>query len=140
MDRVLLDTDIFSEVLKKKDQAVAGQARAYRARHGRFTLSAATVMEVVQGLCRLDARKQLETFLGSIDEAEIVAVDQDIAVLAGRIDGALLRRGITIGVNDVLIAATAIHLDLALVTGNTEHYERVGEVGYPLALANWRNQ
>ena len=140
MDRVLLDTDIFSEVLKKKDQAVAGQARVYRARHGSFTLSAATVMENVQGLCRLNAKRQLETFLGSLDEAEVVPVDQDIAVLAGRIDGALLQLGITIGVNDVIIAATAIQLDVTLVTGNTEHYEHVRNVGYPLTLGNWRNQ
>ncbi len=140
MDRVLIDTDIFSEVLKRKDQAVSGQARAHRALHGRFTLSAATVMEIVRGLCRLDAKKQLQRFLDSFDEAEIVPIDQDIAVLAGRIDGALLRRGITIGVNDVLIAATAIELGVTLVTGNTAHYEHVQAAGYPLALDNWRHQ
>ncbi len=51
MDKVLLDTDILSEILKKRDQSVAGRAREYRAHYGRFTLSAATVMEVVRGLC-----------------------------------------------------------------------------------------
>ena len=50
MDRALLDTDILSEVLKRRDQSVLGRANAYRGTHGRFTLSAATVMEVVRGL------------------------------------------------------------------------------------------
>ena len=138
MDRALLDTDILSEVLKRKDKSVLGRARAYRATHDRFTLSAATVMEVVRGLTRLNAHRQLERFLDSLDEAEIVAVDEDVAVTAGKIDGALSQSGIRIGINDVLIAATAIHLGVTLVTGNSEHYERVRSLGYPLTLDNWR--
>lgn len=139
MDKALLDTDILSEILKKRDLSVAGRARVYRARYGRFTLSAATVMEVVRGLCRLDAHKQLEVFLDSLDEAEVLPVDEDIAILAGRIDGALLKAGQQIGINDVLIGATAMHFGLSVVTGNFEHYDRINRVGYPLKLDNWRD-
>lgn len=139
MDKALLDTDILSEVLKKKNKAVAGRAKAYRAHYRRFTLSVATVMEVVGGLCRLDAHKQLEIFLGSLDEAEILSIDSDIAILAGRIDGALSKAGKKIGINDVLIAATAIQCGLTLVTGNFEHYERIRKLGYPVKLDNWRD-
>ena len=139
MDKALIDTDILSEILKKRDQAVAGRAREYRARHGRFTLSAATVMEVVRGLCRLDAHKQLEFFLDSLADAEVLPVDEDVAVLAGRIDGALLKTGQKIGINDILIAATAMHFGLSVVTGNFEHYDRINKVGYPIELQNWRN-
>ncbi len=84
MDKALLDTDIFSEVLKKRDRAVSGRAREYLAHYGRFTLSAATVMEVVSGLCRLDAHKQLELFLRTLAEADVLHIDDDIAILAGR--------------------------------------------------------
>ncbi len=138
MDRTLLDTDIFSEVLKKKDRNVSGRARAYRARYGQFTLSAATVMEIVWGLCRLDAEKQLGFFLDSLAEAEVLPIDSDIAILAGRIDAALSKAGERIGINDVLIAATAIQYGLTLITGNLEHYDRFRKLGYPVRLDNWR--
>jgi tRNA(fMet)-specific endonuclease VapC len=138
MDKALLDTDIFSEVLKRKNKNVSGRAQTYRGRYGRFTLSAATVMEVVRGLCRLGAHSQLEKFLKALGETEIVPMDRDIAVLAGRIDGALSKAGTTIGINDVLIGATAIQSGLTLVTGNFEHYDRIVKHGFPLALDNWR--
>ncbi len=140
MDKALIDTDILSEILKRRDRSVVGRAREYRGRYGRFTLSAATVMEVVRGLCRLDAHTQLEFFLGSLNEAQVLPVDEEIAILAGRIDGALSKARQQIGINDVLIAATAMHYGLALVTGNSEHYERIDKVGYPLKLENWRSQ
>lgn len=59
-------------------------------------------------------------------------------IVAGRIDGALAKSGKGIGVNDVLIAATAIQYGLTLVTGNFRHYDRIRNLGYPLKLDNWR--
>lgn len=38
MGRVLLDTDILSEVLKKKDPRVLDRAESYFAEEGRYTL------------------------------------------------------------------------------------------------------
>ena len=139
MNRALLDTDVFSEILKKKNPSISGRARAYRAHHGRFSLSVATVMEIVRGLCRLDAHRQLQLLLGSLDETEILPIDRDIATVAGRIDGALAKAGRRIGVADVLIAATAIQHNLPLFTGNFEHYERIRQSGYPLELESWRD-
>jgi len=37
-----------------------------------------------------------------------------------------------------MIAAIAIEHDLALITGNTTHYERLQKLGYSLKLDNWR--
>jgi predicted nucleic acid-binding protein len=37
-----------------------------------------------------------------------------------------------------MIAATAIEHGLELVTGNTTHFQRVQQLGYPLTLVNWR--
>lgn len=139
MVKAVLDTDILSDILKKKDRSVDGRAREYRSQYGKFTLSAATVMEVVSGLCRLGAHRQLDTFLGSLDEAEVLPIDDDIAILAGRIDGALSKSGQQVGINDVLIAATAIQFGLMVVTGNFEHYDRIRKAGYPFELDSWRS-
>jgi tRNA(fMet)-specific endonuclease VapC len=38
-----------------------------------------------------------------------------------------------------MIAAIAIRHSLDLVTGNTAHYQRIQQLGYPLTLVNWWN-
>ena len=64
--------------------------------------------------------------------------DQPAAELAGRIAGDLDRIGQPIGRADPMIAAIALTHGLELVTGNTAHYQRVQQLGYPLTLVNWR--
>jgi len=39
---------------------------------------------------------------------------------------------------DPMIAAIALHHGLELVTGNTVHFQRIQQLGYPLTLVNWR--
>jgi tRNA(fMet)-specific endonuclease VapC len=51
VNKALLDTDSYSEVLKAKNPTVAQNAALYRQQHGVYTVSVITVMEevVVQG-------------------------------------------------------------------------------------------
>jgi tRNA(fMet)-specific endonuclease VapC len=58
--------------------------------------------------------------------------------LAGKIAGELQRIGQPIGIPDSMIAAIALEHRLELVTGNTPHFQRIQQLGYPLTLANWR--
>jgi predicted nucleic acid-binding protein len=37
-----------------------------------------------------------------------------------------------------MIAAIALVHGLELVTGNTAHYQRIQNLGYPLTLIDWR--
>jgi predicted nucleic acid-binding protein len=41
-------------------------------------------------------------------------------------------------VTDPMIAAIAIEQGLELVTGNTAHFQRVQQLGYPLTPIDWR--
>ena len=50
MNKALLDTDIYSEILRGDNATVTAHARTYRQAHGRLTLSVITVMEMVKGL------------------------------------------------------------------------------------------
>jgi tRNA(fMet)-specific endonuclease VapC len=52
VDKVLLDTDILSEVLKGIDPQVVARAEAYRATFGHYTISLVSVVEVVKGFQR----------------------------------------------------------------------------------------
>jgi tRNA(fMet)-specific endonuclease VapC len=49
-----------------------------------------------------------------------------------RIRGDLRARGLTIGDNDVMIAATALQHDLTLVSRNRTHFARISDLNlYP---------
>jgi tRNA(fMet)-specific endonuclease VapC len=56
MDKALVDTDIFSEILKGIDQNVVAKATAYLALFGRYTISTITVMEIVKAFTKRDVR------------------------------------------------------------------------------------
>ena len=138
MDKALLDTDILSEVLKGRNPQVVAQAEAYLRHHAMLTVSVISVIEIVSGLQRVARSEQLERFLQALDAMEVLPVDTESAVLAGRIDGDLLRTGQPIGRADPIVAAQAIMHGLVLVTGNARHYERVTALGYPLRMVDWR--
>lgn len=138
LNKALLDTDIFSEITKGINPTVAAHARAYRQTFGCYTISAVTFMESVRGYQKKQASKQLQSFLAAIVSEEVIPFDQTNAELAGIIGGELERTGRPIGLADTMIAAIAITHGLELVTGNTAHFQRVQQLGYPLTLANWR--
>jgi tRNA(fMet)-specific endonuclease VapC len=138
MDKALLDTDIFSEILKGRNPHLGARAAAYRRVFGQYTLSTLSVMEMINGFQRLGHTHRIERLLARLETVELLPFDREAAELAGRIDGDLLRSGQPIGRLDPLMAAVAIRHSLILVTGNQAHYKRVQALGYPLALDNWR--
>ena len=138
MNKALLDTDIYSEILKAANPTVTANATTYRRAQGFLTFSTVTVMEVVRGFQKNQSTRRLNAFLAAIALEEILPFDQPAAELAGRIAGELERIGQPIGTADPMIAAIALHHGLELVTGNTAHFQRVQQLGYPLILANWR--
>jgi tRNA(fMet)-specific endonuclease VapC len=138
LNKALLDTDIYSEVLKAVNQTVKANAVAYRKAQGVLTLSAVTLMEITHGHHQKQAFRQLQHFLASVAVEEVLPFDRDTAELAGRIAGELERIGQPIGTADPMIAAIALHHGLELVTGNTAHFQRIQQIGYPLTLVNWR--
>jgi tRNA(fMet)-specific endonuclease VapC len=137
-NRALLDTDTLSEIGKGINPTVASHATTYRRAFGFYTLSVISVTEIVRGHQQASNPMRLNAFLASIATQEILSFDQDAAELAGRISGDLERNGQSIGIADPMIAATAIHHGLELVTGNTAHFERIQRLGYKLTLINWR--
>jgi tRNA(fMet)-specific endonuclease VapC len=138
VNKALLDTDTFSELGKARDPKVLLNGAAYLALFGRYTLSAVSVMEVVRGFSKKQATRQLQAFLASLPALEVLPFDQLTAELAGRIEGELERGGRPIGRADPMIAAIALANGLELVTGNTGHYQRIQQLGYPLVLHDWR--
>jgi tRNA(fMet)-specific endonuclease VapC len=138
VNKALLDTDIYSEVLKAFDPVVARNATSYRQALGVLTVSVITVMEIIQGYQRVGGSARIRSFRNAVAQEEVLLFDQATADLAGQIAGDLDRVGRPIGRCDPMIAAVAITHGLELVTGNTTHYQRLHPLGYSLTLVNWR--
>jgi tRNA(fMet)-specific endonuclease VapC len=125
--------------LRSKNPKIVERSDIYRAQFDRFTLSTATVVELVSGLQRLQRNARIEALLDALDAEEVLPIDLESATIAGRIHGDLVRTGRTIGHADPMIAAVAIRYALKLVTGNTQHFQRIVDLGYPLRLDDWRS-
>jgi predicted nucleic acid-binding protein len=131
-------TDLFSEIFKGRDPNVLRHAAAYRGTFGVLTVSALTVMEVVKGLHKMRREPAIGAVLAALAGEEVLAFDRIDAEQAGRIHADLERTGQPVGWADTMIAAIALRHGLELVTGNTAHFLRIRQLGYPLTLANWR--
>ena len=138
MNKVLLDTDILSEILKAKNAGIVSKAVKYKETFEHFTISVITVMEIVKGLHKVGRADALKKFLGGLQAIEVISFDESCSIIAGRMFADLENTGQPIGRADPMIAAIAIEHDLMLITGNTAHYERLQKLGYSLKLDNWR--
>lgn len=138
MDKALLDTDIFSEILKGVNQNAVAKATGYRTTFGCYTISTITVIEIVKGFHKLKREDRVQQFLAGLPTVELLTLDLRSAELAGRIFADLERLGQRIGRADPMIAGIALRHDLTLVTGNLSHYQRIQAIGYGLKLDNWQ--
>lgn len=138
MNKALLDTDILSEILKAKNTVIVSKAVEYKENFEKFTISVITVLEIVKGFHKVGRADALKKFLDSLHAIEVIPFDEKCSITAGRMFADLEKTGQLIGRADPMIAAIAIEHDLTLVTGNTDHYDRLQKLGYSLKLGNWR--
>ncbi len=95
-------------------------------------ISAIALVELAHGIHRANTpqiRARREAFIQELlADVPVYPLTQQIAFLAGRIDGEQQRQGVRIPFQDLLIGATALHLGYAVVTGNPRDFERVPEL------------
>lgn len=111
---VLLDTSVVIDILRSFPAAM----EFARALYEQPTCSEVTRVEVLRGV-RSDERMITQRLLGTF---QWIGVDATIAKRAGEIGRSYRRSHPGIGIADLLIAATAQELGLALVTGNVKHF------------------
>ena len=112
----LVDTDIAIDFLRRRDYAQ--KLLDSWAVEGLLAISTLTHLEIYQGM-RTGEEKATNAFL---DGLVSVAVDIPIARQAGIMLGELRLKGMTIGIADAIIAATALRFGAPLLTNNVEHY------------------
>jgi len=136
----LFDTDAISELLRPRPlQPYLDWIRTVP-RDSQFA-SAVTVGELFKGAYRSAASAR---HLANIEERVLPAVtvlpfDVATARVFGRIRADLERDGNILPDADLQIAATALHHDLELVTGNLRHFKRIPDLRLNQILSNSRS-
>jgi tRNA(fMet)-specific endonuclease VapC len=130
----LLDTNILSELIKKQPNPHL-LARLNSASPQALSTSCICVMELRFGSA---LRNDFESFWPRVTDqilsrVKILPLDLAEALTAGDLLSSLQRTGQPIGIEDILIAATALHHQCTLITANTRHFIRIEK----LALQNW---
>jgi predicted nucleic acid-binding protein len=130
----LLDTDILNEVLKQRNEAVVNRLANYHAQFEQLTFSRFSYYEVLRGLKEVAAVRQLQRFAVLCENSTILPLADEIIDRAVELWVDARRGGHPQNDADLIIAATAMHHGLVLVTGNQSHFDWILD----LELDNWR--
>lgn len=129
--KTLIDTDVLSEARRSGGHPGVRQRLADADVDDLF-LSVISMGEITHGIARLPAgpkRRELAMWL-SVTERHfadrILPIDRDIAQLWGEITAKAAKAGRTLHAADGMIAATALHRGLRVLTGNAKEYEATG--------------
>lgn len=134
MSGFLLDTNVLSEVLKKRPEPkLVERLRSTRPRD--LATSAVCVAELRFGTARHPQGAALwERIAGELlARLRVLPVGEPEGVRAGDLLADLEARGEPIGIEDVLIGATALEAGLRVVTRNVRHFRRIPG----LAVESW---
>jgi len=137
----LFDTDAISEVLKSKPLAEYVRWLERIPRADQFT-SAVVVGELFKGAFRSpNAGRHIRNIESRVLPAlTVIPYDLDIARVYGATQAHLKDEGRALADADLQIAATALHRELELVTGNLRHFRRILGLRICTALAEARTR
>lgn len=128
----MLDTDICIYTIKRKPISVLKCLESLQT--GMVLMSAVTFAELMNGAKKSHFVQDNIQRLDALSEIiEVIAFDKKAAVAYGDVRSYLEKQGLTIGGNDLLIAAHALSLDLTLITNNVREFSRV----QGLKIENW---
>lgn len=144
--RYLLDTNAVSEALKTRPDPdfmrwLAAASPASELDEGLY-ISVLTIAEMRRGALKLEAgpkRDQIEARLADLIaeyDDRLLWIDLAVAERWATLAERYRRRGLSVGLVDELLAATALALDLTLVTRNVRHFQDSG----CRVLSPWREE
>lgn len=130
--KFMLDTNVCIGLIRQKPQALI--ERLSTCLPGEVGISSITIAELAYGAQK---SSQVQRNMAALEQFllpfEIANFDQRASIAYGVIRTTLERKGNTIGSMDMLIGAHALSVDVALVTNNTDEFQRIQN----LKLEDW---
>ena len=119
MNPVIIDSSIWIEFFNK-DTEIARKAARF-VEDGRAAIAGPILYEVLQGTRSKDEQ---EVVLSALLGVTMVEINTQIWIKAAEISSALRKRGITIPMSDIVIAAAAIEHGYSVFTSDA-HFKKV---------------
>lgn len=89
-------------------------------------ISVATVFELYVGaLLSHDPKNRFEDVEKLLNWFHVIDINKEIMLLAAKIHVDLRRRGLALEIQDILIAATSMSMNMALLTNNKKHFTNI---------------
>lgn len=127
---LILDTTVLVDAERKRVRPEE-LIRTYRSLFGEVdsALSAISIVELTHGIYRSRDSAQVARRSLYVEAVCVVwpiqPVHLEIAKLAGKIEGQMAARGEVLGIEDILIGATALYLNFDVVTLNLKHFQKI---------------
>jgi len=90
------------------------------------TIATPSIIELIKGLkignMRENEEEKINVLVSSLN---ILNLDKDSAILSGRIEGELIKKGDMIDLEDIMIAAISITNNEKLITRNEKHFKKI---------------
>jgi predicted nucleic acid-binding protein len=128
MSRFLLDTNVISEIARKKPDS---RLLAWVGKLPSMALAAVTVYEIASGIHRLpsgDKRAFLEDWFAELlgSGCDIIPFDREAALACAALEADARHARRTIETRDLFILATAKSRTLGVATRNVSHFRGLG--------------
>ena len=123
---LLIDSSVLIAVERGQLRAddVAGAARPDEP----VAIAAITVSELLHGVQRLAGARRIRTeriVTGWLSELPVIPFDIEVAKVHATLAAQHRRRGRPVGSHDLMIAATAVHLDYRVATRDRRSFARI---------------
>lgn len=119
------DTSFVIDVMKG-DEGALDRLESIEARNVPEKLSVITVLELYEGLYRVeDLESERQLISDVILSKSVVTADADLMRAAGELSGRLISDGIQIDREDCVIAVTALRESEPVLTRNVDHFRRI---------------
>lgn len=123
MNAVLLDTDVFSYLMKPGDTRAKAYSKHVKGKT--VAISFVTYGELLFGATKKGwGAKKIRKLEERLKAVVVVPYDDELCRTYGKVR-ASLPRGVTVAPNDLWIAACAIRHGIPLVSNNKKHFEKI---------------
>ena len=114
--------------MRGRDANIEQKAGDYLKAQGQFRISIITWYEILRGLKAKQAYRQIALFEERCRKTVVYPLIDDIIVKASDVYAYLYNQGFLISDADILIASTGLVHNLTLITGNSEHFNRIPDL------------
>jgi predicted nucleic acid-binding protein len=131
MKNYALDTNIVSYYLKNNNTLI--QKIDMEKNNSNIVIPPLVYYEIRNWLMKNNSKSKMLIFKKIYSCWGIDVIDKNMLDIASNVKLQLQKKGITIGDNDILIAAFCLKHNLVLITNNTKHFENIDG----LITENW---